>query len=367
MKAKNWKNKKVFVKIIGLLFLIVILVAAMVFIFKMYQLKRLEKMSASDIINYITKEEDNIKISIAVIQDGEVTYQVYGKNGSILTDTKYDYEIGSISKTFVALMLSKAIEEDKINIKSSIHEYLELDKDKYYPTIEQLITHTSGYKSYYFNKQMISNYFHESNDFYGISKEEILHKVKTIRLKDKDYKFKYSNFGISVIGLVLEKVYNKEFVPLMNEFITNDLKLENTKVATCTGNLSGYWNWKKEDGYIPAGAIISNIEDMAKYLKLYMEQEEDYISNTYTKLKAIDANNFVYEKMNIRMDKVGMAWLIDEKNGFIWHNGGTSKFNSYIAFNKERNIGIVILGNISPTKKVPMTVLGVALMKELSK
>ena len=67
---------------------------------------------------------------------------------------RYDYEIGSISKTFVGLMLSKAIEDNKINLNSSISEYLALDKDRYYPTIERLITHTSGYKSHYFNKQM---------------------------------------------------------------------------------------------------------------------------------------------------------------------------------------------------------------------
>lgn len=132
-------------------------------------------------------------------------------------------------------------------------------------------------------------------------------------LEDKDYKFKYSNFGIAVIGLVLEQVYDEDFVTLMNDFIENDLNLKNTKVALSTGNLSGYWNWKEDDGYIPAGAIISNIEDMIQYLKYYMNCEDNYISNTYAELKSINANNSIYEKMNIRMDKVGMTWLIDEK------------------------------------------------------
>lgn len=80
-------------------------------------------------------------------------------------------------------MLSKAIEENKINIKAPISEYLDLGKDKYYPTIERLITHTSGYKSYYLNKQMVSNHFLQNNDFYGINKNEILNRVKAIKLK----------------------------------------------------------------------------------------------------------------------------------------------------------------------------------------
>lgn len=66
------------------------------------------------------------------------------------------------------------------------------------------------------------------------------------------------------------------------------------------------------------------------------------------------------------MDKIGMTWVIDEKNNIIWHNGGISNFNSYIAFNKNKNIGVIVLGNIAPAKKVPMTVLGTKLINELN-
>ncbi|MDV4152282.1 serine hydrolase domain-containing protein [Clostridium sp. AL.422] len=353
-------------KVILILLGIVILIGIIIFIYKIYQLNQLGNMSSNDMIKYVTKDDDNTKISVAIIKDGEIDYKTYGKDGKQEDYTKYDYEIGSISKTFVSLILSKAISENKISITDSISKYLDIDKDKYYPTIERLITHTSGYKSYYFDKQMINNQFSEDNDFYGISKENILNSVKNIDLENKDYKFKYSNFGISVIGLVLEKVYNKDFVTLMNEFIVNDLNLENTKVATCNGNLKGYWNWKQDDGYIPAGAIISNIEDMAKYLDLYMASNTDYINNTSKEFKAINSNNFMYEKMNINMDKIGMAWIIDTKNNIIWHNGGTSNFNSYIAFNKKKKIGVVILSNISPSKKIPMTAIGAKIMTELS-
>lgn len=358
--------KKIILKVILILLGIVIFIGISIFIYKIYQLSKLEKMSSNDMIKYVTKNDANTKISVGIIKDGTIDYRVYGEDGKEEKYTKYDYEIGSISKTFVSLLLSRAISENKINITDSINEYLALDEDKYYPTIERLITHTSGYKSYYFDKQMINNKFNEDNDFYGISKENILNTVKNIDLEDKDYKFEYSNFGISVIGLVLEKVYNKDFVTLMNDFIVKDLNLENTKVATCTGNLKGYWNWKQDDGYIPAGAIISNIEDMSKYLEFYMNFNTDYINNTSKELKEIYANNFMYEKMNINMDKIGMAWIIDEKNDIIWHNGGTSNFNSYIAFNKEKNIGVVILSNISPYKKIPMTAIGAKIMKELN-
>lgn len=73
---------------------------------------------------------------------------------------------------------------------------------------------------------MIANKFSQDNDFYGISKKDILNKIDSIKLKDKDYEFEYSNFGISVLGLVLEKVYDKDFTALMNEFITEEIGIK---------------------------------------------------------------------------------------------------------------------------------------------
>ena len=66
-----------------------------------------------------------------------------------------------------------------------------------------------------------------------------INKVRRL-LKDKDYKFKYSNFGIAVLGLVIEKIYNDDFTNIMNNFITNELSLEHTKVGIQKGNLDKY-------------------------------------------------------------------------------------------------------------------------------
>ena len=32
--------------------------------------------------------------------------------------------------------------------------------------------------------------------------------------------------------------------------------------------------------------------------------------------------------MGIYMDEIGMAWIIDNENGIIWHNGDTEYYNS---------------------------------------
>ena len=322
-------------------------------------LAKLDNMSAKEMIDFCLDKDS--KISIAVIENGTVSYHTFGYRGE--ESELYDFEIGSISKTFVGLLCSKAIDENKLNITDSISKYIDLDNSKYYPTVGRLLTHTSGYEAYYFESRMIGNKLaRTTNDFYGISKNQILNKVKSISLEDKDYPFEYSNFGISVLGLVLENIYNDSFTNLMNNYILNELKLPNTKVAKQSGNLYGYWKWKDNDGYIPAGSIISNIEDMASYLNILLSDELEYSSNTYAKIKNISANNATYEKMNIHLDSVGMTWILDDKNDVVWHNGATTNFNSYIGFRKDKKKGVVILSNLNPNDKISMTVIGAKIL-----
>lgn len=360
------KIKKKSIVTVTAIFLSVIFIAVSVLggitMYGKSSLSKLDNMSALDMIKYDCSNK-NTKISVAVIEDGNITYHIYGSDGE--ENVLYDYEIGSISKTFIGLLCAKAVKEGKLNIADSISKYLDLDDTKYYPTVERLLTHTSGYKAYYFESSMIGNKFaHITNDFYGISKTQILNKVKSVSLEDKDYPFVYSNFGISVVGLALEKIYNDNFTNIMNDFIHNELNLSNTQAAKQSGNLNSYWKWKANDGYLPAGSIISNIEDMASYLNVYISESLDYSSNTFVKIKEINANLATYEKMNIRMDAVGMTWILDDKNNIVWHNGATTDFNSYIGFTKDKQKGVVILSNLNANDKIPITVIGAKLLTD---
>jgi CubicO group peptidase (beta-lactamase class C family) len=330
-------------------------------IYQQNSLKKMYNMSAQDMINYCCT--DDTKISVAIIENGVVTTHTYGSDGE--ESTLYDYEIGSISKTYVALLCAKAVDEGKLYLSDSISKYLDLDESKYYPTIERLLTHTSGYEGYYYENSMAGNKFaHIENDFYGINKSKILKRVKSVTLEDRDYSFNYSNFGISVVGLVLEQIYGDSFTNILNDYIKNDLKLSYTSAVKQSGNLKGYWKWKSDDGYIPAGSIISNIDDMASYLNVYLSDSVPYADNTYSKLKQLNATAGLNEKFNVRIDGIGMTWILDDVNDIVWHNGATTNFNSYMGFTKDKSKGVVILSNLNSNDKISMTVIGAKLLIE---
>ena len=356
MKKRRLNIFAIIVIIIIFLYFIYNFISGIIYKNKM---KEISQYTSRQMINYTLNNNENAIVSVAIYDENGITYNVYGAEYNL----NYDYEIGSITKTFTAMLVSKAIEEARINLDDSISNYLEL-QNRYYPTIKRIITHTSGFKPYYLSFQKIKNYFAGENDFYNISKEQILKELNKTKLEDKDYNFNYSNFGVSTLGLVLEKVYNKNYNELLEEYL-KQLDMNNTTIATGTGNLSGYWKWNENDGYIPAGAIISNIEDMSKYLETLITSDENYVIITQEALKEVNAKNDIYSMFDVNVDNVGITWMIDNKNDIIWHNGSTTNFNSYIGFNREKKVGVVILSNISPQKDVNMTLIGNRIMHEL--
>ena len=356
MKKRKLRIFAIIVIIIIFLCVIYNLISGVIYKNKMQDISQ---YTSSQMIDYTLNNNENAIISIAIYDGNDIAYDVYGAEYNL----NYDYEIGSITKTFTAMLVSKAIKEGKVNLDDSISNYLELE-NRYYPTIKRIITHTSGFKPYYLSFQKIINYFAGGNDFYNITKEQLLEELNKTKLEDKDYNFNYSNFGVSTLGLVLEKVYDKNYNELLEELL-KQLDMNNTTIATGTGNLSGYWKWNENDGYIPAGAIISNIQDMSKYLETLITSDEDYVIRMQEALKEVNAKNDIYSMFDVNVDSVGMTWMIDNKNNIIWHNGSTTNFNSYIGFNREKKVGVVILSNISPQKDVNMTLIGNKIMHEL--
>lgn len=323
-------------------------------------------MTFDEMLSYTTEDNENAAIAVGIIKDGKKTFKIYGSNAEEQINESHIYEIGSVTKTFTASLISKAVTEGKIDLNAQISEYITLPEKGYYPTIERLITHTSGYKGYYLENQMASNFFKgEENDFYGIDKKTMIKRIGKINLQDRDYDFNYSNFGMAVLGLVLENVYEKNYSELIDDFVSYEIGLKNTHISDGSGDLSGYWRWSKEDAYLPAGALVSSIEDMMDYAEMQISNPPVYLKNTHTPIKDVNVVSKQNEKMGIHVDSCGMGWITDKENAIVWHNGATSNFNCYIAFDEENQIGVVVLSNLSPSYRIPSTVMGVRLMKEL--
>jgi len=174
-------------------------------------------------------------------------------------------------------------------------------------------------------------------------------------------KYDYSNMGMSLLGIILEKVYAKTYDELIRDY-TETHQLTHTRVTLSTDDLKlvcvGYNDTGKETPYwdlnefMAAGGIHSSTEDMIKYLKLNLEEKEIPVKESH-QIQWGD------EKFGI-----GLGWhIIQTKKGnkMIWHNGGTYGFSSFCGFIKEKDCALIILSNSGSN----VDAIGISLFKFL--
>lgn len=108
-----------------------------------------------------------------------------------------------------------------------------------------------------------------------------------------------------------------------------------------------------------------SFEKMLAYAGWLLEESADPEGCT-AKLCEVGETPESYRAMGIRMDAVAYGWMLDEENGFIWHNGGTGSYNCYLGVSPQKQCGVVVLSNLSPHTRIPATVMGVRLLEELT-
>ncbi len=363
MKKSRSRRKTIILGlVIGLLVVVVALIALS--FYGKTMMKKIPALSFAEALDYTLKDNPEAIITVGFVKDGQASYTVYGNNSALLAPVPHTYEIGSLTKTITSAMVAKAVQEGNVRLDDTIDAYIALPSGNTYPTIGELVTHTSSYKPHYFEWPMVGNFFSRDNDFYGITTAMLARRLSSLSVSSKRGTYEYSNFGYAVLGLVLQEIYDTEYATLVDAFVRDDFSLRHTYISTMHGDLDNSWEWKRGDAYLSAGGLVSNIEDMLAYAQLQLAGQ-GFIGASQESLKQIDAATQQFELLDIHPDAIAMAWMWDEQNGMFWHNGATSHYNSYLAFDPVRQMAVVILSNLSPNSRIPATVLGIKLMKEL--
>ena len=147
--------------IIKLLSVILAVIIISIFLFSCASspVEKTKKLSVDDTLSYTLKDKDDGIITLAEYNKGNWEIKVYGRDGQQLKtedNQNYVYEIGSLTKTITDALICKAQKEGYLNLNDRIDRFLDLPAKTpdQYPTIQELLSHTSGYKSFYFEKGM---------------------------------------------------------------------------------------------------------------------------------------------------------------------------------------------------------------------
>ncbi len=297
--------------------------------------------SAQDEINRLYKGRHHIDLSIGILKNGERTVIHLDESQSETDAPTPVYPVGSICKPFTASLLAKYVSEGKLDLAAPINQYIPGLPDRYYPSLEKLATHTSGYTTQpytllttipFFLKMNEEGGLFHTNPFRGVpTPEDMIQIIRYTELKDQPYPFKYSNIGMGILGYIVGQVSGEGFWDSLNRYIREDLKLENTFLGNV--DLPGYdrkenpckcWQWEKEDPIAPAGALNSTVEDLLDFAALNMDGSLPYLEMCHQIHGPCEKNA-----------NSGLAWRLEKDAPISWHTGTAGAFSAFMGMNRE--------------------------------
>lgn len=228
--------------------------------------------------NYFNTLESNNKFmgSIAVSKNGEIIYKKSVGFSDIENNVKATdiskYRIGSISKSFTAVLIMKAAEDNKLNLNQTIDKWFSKIKNASKISIQHLLNHRSGIHNFTNDKDYLKWNTQPKTE------NEMLEIITNAGSDfEPDSKSEYSNSNYVLLTFILEKTYSQPYSDLLHEYIVKPIGLNNTslfhKINPKNNECKSYkyiGTWKEEpetDVTIPlgAGSILSTSNDLVLF------------------------------------------------------------------------------------------------------
>lgn len=302
--------------------------------------------------------------AVAAVAGGAVEIRGAGRAGDSTPDGPGAgtlFEIGSVTKVFTALALARLAVAGTVDLDEPLRELLPAgavvpSRGGVEITLRHLATHTSGLPR--LPKGMLWEALlhpHRPDPYAGCSTDFLLQGLARIRLgATPGRRFRYSNLGAGLLGLALAYRAGTDYETLIVREICAPLGMTDTVVALdgersarfAQGHLrpdrpAAPWNLADLAG---AGGLSSTAADLVTFLRAQLDPGSGGLA------EAIRLSRSVEHRMNpfawIHLGWMGQR-LHPRQGGHlqIWHNGGTGGFVSFVGFDPEKEVGVVVLGN----------------------
>ncbi len=297
-------------------------------------------------------EHDQFSGTILIAKDGApIVSKGYGMANyelGVPNTPKTVFKIASLTKQFTAMAIMQLQERGKLNVNDSICQYLDACPAAWQAiTIRQLLTHTSGIPNFSSSPdwdEKISLQPYTRKGFVDVFRNAPLEFVP-------GEKFKYSNSGYYLLGLIIERTSNKPYADFLHEEIFAPLGMKSSGMedprALVPNQASGYY-WSLNSFIKPAymnavsaygnGGMYSTVEDLlvwdaALYTdKLVSRKSRDEIFTPYKK-------------------EYGYGWRIGKKfeRPTTEHSGSSNGFSTFILRFPTERLTVIVLSNSDST------------------
>lgn len=259
------------------------------------------------------------------------------------------FRLGSITKQFTAVAILMLEEEGRLKVSDPIQTHLTAFPDKGKTiTIEHLLAHTSGIKSYTSLPEWLTMWRRD------MKVEEIIALFKDLPLEfDPGTRWNYSNSGYILLGAIIEKASGMGYADFIDQRIFKPLGMNHS----CYGDteriiprrVGGYQ--PADNGFIhapylsmtqpyAAGSLLSTVDDMARW-------HEALLAGKVIKPESLKRAHQPVLLSNGESTGYGYGWMMSEFKGHptVEHGGGINGFATYAISLPRDGVYVAILQN----------------------
>ena len=284
-------------------------------------------------------------------------YALYVKEGSSELNSFNNsnefsnFRLASVTKQFIAMGIIKLVEANLLTFDTTISNIFK-DLPDYFEsiTILHLLNHTSGILDYedYLEKDFKDRQLKDSDVYCFL-------KTTTITYFTPGTKYRYSNTGFILLGLIIEKVSGMSLSDYLSEKVFSLCDMQNTMMNLegetlipnrVMGHIIKDGQLIEKDQYwcsatLGDGGIYSNISDLKKWLSYLTAHEQAYLSTMFKDTTLPDGSTTAYG-MGMGIKKINNLTIYS-------HTGSTIGFNTLVLIIPSLDIQVIFLTNLGPT------------------
>ncbi len=268
-----------------------------------------------------------------------------GGDTDVTADTPF--LTGSISKSFTALAVMQLVEAGEVDLDTELAQYLDgvSGRPAGAITIRQLLSHTSGFSTLQGN----ASHTDASGD-----KDQLARQVDGLVDVDPAYqpgeRWEYSNANYQILGRLIEVVSGQDYQAYVTDNILEPVGMDNSFVAD--GEIhdsmaTGHRPWfgtkrplpenSTSRATAPLGGIVASADDLALYLQMMMNREDDVLS--------AEGKTLMMRPASAMSPSYGFGWYLDGTKGTVEHSGLSPGFETLATMIPSERKGVVVLVN----------------------
>jgi CubicO group peptidase (beta-lactamase class C family) len=296
-------------------------------------------------------------VSVGISLGDEVIFRKEYGYANLMSKTKlidqHLFRIASHSKLFTATAIMKLYYEDRLSIDDRISKYLPWfasasDHNLNQIRISHILTHTSGVTRDGETGHWIKHEFPEVEEIKSQTNEGITY-FETNEI------FKYSNFGFTILGQVIESVTGQSYQEYVQKAILDPLEMTNTFVdytqdlydTHATGHKRKLPKQSRDlfdhipaKVMAPATGFSSTTDDLIKFYKAH-QFGNDVLFPDYIK-REMQSTQFHIKDFERGL---GFSIIRSGDDRLVGHGGGYPGFITLSRLNQDQKLILVVLTN----------------------